>query len=96
MREQETETSLSANCLDTLCQVASQQGQYLARCFNTMKDAEENPEGPIRIREEGRHRFRPFRFLSFPSLLCILFSVLADSSSYPHSDQNVLFHVSAI
>jgi hypothetical protein len=28
-----------------------------------MKDAEENPEGPIRIRGEGRHRFRPFRFL---------------------------------
>ncbi|GJN12475.1 hypothetical protein PR202_ga30755 [Eleusine coracana subsp. coracana] len=42
--------------------VASQQGQYLARCFNKMKDAEENPEGPIRIRGEGRHRFLPFRY----------------------------------
>lgn len=48
--------------LPATAQVASQQGQYLARCFNKMNDAEENPEGPIRIREEGRHRFRPFRY----------------------------------
>uniref|UniRef100_A0A0E0LR40 NADH:ubiquinone reductase (non-electrogenic) n=1 Tax=Oryza punctata TaxID=4537 RepID=A0A0E0LR40_ORYPU len=48
--------------LPATAQVASQQGQYLARCFNKMKDAEENPEGPIRIRGEGRHRFRPFRY----------------------------------
>jgi len=49
--------------LPATAQVASQQGQYLATCFNKMKDAEEHPEGPIRIRGEGRHRFRPFRFL---------------------------------
>ncbi|KAJ1267206.1 hypothetical protein BS78_07G038500 [Paspalum vaginatum] len=48
--------------LPATAQVASQQGQYLASCFNKMKDAEENPEGPIRIRGEGRHRFRPFRY----------------------------------
>nr|CAB3482102.1 unnamed protein product [Digitaria exilis] len=48
--------------LPATAQVASQQGQYLARCFNKMKDAEEHPEGPIRIRGEGRHRFLPFRY----------------------------------
>lgn len=48
--------------LPATAQVASQQGQYLATCFNKMKDAEEHPEGPIRIRGEGRHRFRPFRY----------------------------------
>lgn len=61
------------------CQVAAQQGQYLATCFNKMQAAEENPEGPIRIRGEGRHRFNPFRCLfciirqliSFPNHLCI-------------------------
>lgn len=46
-----------------LNQVASQQGEYLARCFNKMKEAEEHPEGPVRIRETGRHRFRPFRYI---------------------------------
>lgn len=44
-------------------QVAAQQGNYLARCFNKMNDSEEKPEGPRRIREPGRHRFRPFRYL---------------------------------
>ncbi|KAJ6292458.1 hypothetical protein OIU78_024601 [Salix suchowensis] len=43
-------------------QVAAQQGTYLAKCFNRMEEAEKNPEGPIRFREEGRHRFRPFRY----------------------------------
>jgi hypothetical protein len=28
-----------------------------------MKICEENPEGPVRIRGEGRHRFKPFRFV---------------------------------
>lgn len=42
-------------------QVANQQGAYLARCFNRMEACERNPEGPIRFRGEGRHRFRPFR-----------------------------------
>ncbi|XP_047079519.1 external alternative NAD(P)H-ubiquinone oxidoreductase B2, mitochondrial-like [Lolium rigidum] len=48
--------------LPATAQVAAQQGQYLAKCFNKMEYAEENPEGPIRIRGEGRHRFLPFRY----------------------------------
>lgn len=46
-----------------LVQVAAQEGSYLANCFNRMKICEENPEGPVRIRGEGRHRFKPFRFV---------------------------------
>jgi NADH:ubiquinone reductase (non-electrogenic) len=46
---------------ETTYQVASQQGAYLAKCFNRMEECEKNPEGPIRFREEGRHRFKPFR-----------------------------------
>ncbi|CAL9065704.1 unnamed protein product [Musa banksii] len=42
--------------------VAAQQGNYLASCFNRMKHCEKKPEGPLRIRELGRHRFRPFRY----------------------------------
>eukprot|EP00258_Populus_trichocarpa_P039793 XP_024455812.1 external alternative NAD(P)H-ubiquinone oxidoreductase B2, mitochondrial isoform X2 [Populus trichocarpa] len=48
--------------LPATAQVAAQQGTYLANCFNRMEEAEKNPEGPIRFREEGRHRFRPFRY----------------------------------
>ncbi|KAJ4833878.1 External alternative NAD(P)H-ubiquinone oxidoreductase B2, mitochondrial [Turnera subulata] len=48
--------------LPATAQVASQQGVYLANCFNRMEEAEQNPEGPIRFRGEGRHRFRPFRY----------------------------------
>lgn len=43
-------------------QVANQQGAYLAKCFNRMEVCERNPEGPIRIRGEGHHRFHPFRY----------------------------------
>ncbi|KAJ0946654.1 putative NADH:ubiquinone reductase (non-electrogenic) [Helianthus annuus] len=43
-------------------QVAAQQGTYLADCFNRMDKCEKHPEGPIRFRESGRHRFRPFRY----------------------------------
>jgi len=32
-----------------------------------MKKCEENPEGPLRFRESGRHRFHPFRYLFCPS-----------------------------
>lgn len=46
-------------------QVAAQQGAYLADCFNRMEDCEKNPEGPIRFRGTGRHRFRPFRYVSY-------------------------------
>ncbi|XP_012572488.1 external alternative NAD(P)H-ubiquinone oxidoreductase B2, mitochondrial-like [Cicer arietinum] len=48
--------------LPATAQVASQQGTYLAKCFNRMEECEKNPEGPIRFREEGRHRFKPFRY----------------------------------
>ncbi|KDP20881.1 hypothetical protein JCGZ_21352 [Jatropha curcas] len=48
--------------LPATAQVASQQGAYLAKCFNRMEEAEKNPEGPIRFRGEGRHRFQPFRY----------------------------------
>ncbi|MCE3214840.1 hypothetical protein HAX54_053470 [Datura stramonium] len=43
-------------------QVAAQQGSYLADCFNRMKVCEGNPEGPLRFRGTGRHRFHPFRY----------------------------------
>ncbi|XP_047168331.1 external alternative NAD(P)H-ubiquinone oxidoreductase B2, mitochondrial-like [Vigna umbellata] len=48
--------------LPATAQVASQQGTYLAQCFNRMEECEKNPEGPIRFRGEGRHRFKPFRY----------------------------------
>lgn len=58
-------------------QVAAQQGNYLARCFNKMKICEEHPEGPLRIRGTGRHRFHPFRYVdSFLYMIahsCFLF-----------------------
>ncbi|KAJ0501231.1 putative NADH:ubiquinone reductase (non-electrogenic) [Helianthus annuus] len=38
------------------------QGSYLADCFNRMEECTKNPEGPIRFRESGRHRFHPFRY----------------------------------
>lgn len=43
-------------------QVAAQEGAYLANCFNRMEKCEKNPEGPLRFRGEGRHRFHPFRY----------------------------------
>ncbi|XP_047327332.1 external alternative NAD(P)H-ubiquinone oxidoreductase B2, mitochondrial-like [Impatiens glandulifera] len=48
--------------LPATAQVAAQQGLYLAKCFNRMEECERDPEGPIRFRGEGRHRFRPFRY----------------------------------
>ncbi|XP_057544144.1 external alternative NAD(P)H-ubiquinone oxidoreductase B2, mitochondrial-like [Amaranthus tricolor] len=51
--------------LPATAQVAAQQGTYLADCFNRMEECEKNPEGPIRIRGEGRHRFKPFRYKHF-------------------------------
>ncbi|AQK99956.1 External alternative NAD(P)H-ubiquinone oxidoreductase B3, mitochondrial [Zea mays] len=48
--------------LPATAQVAAQEGSYLADCFNRMKMCEEYPEGPIRIRGAGRHRFKPFRY----------------------------------
>uniref|UniRef100_A0A1J3JBR4 NADH:ubiquinone reductase (non-electrogenic) n=1 Tax=Noccaea caerulescens TaxID=107243 RepID=A0A1J3JBR4_NOCCA len=51
--------------LPATAQVAAQQGTYLAKCFDRMEECEKNPEGPIRMRGEGRHRFRPFRYRHF-------------------------------
>ncbi|XP_054800240.1 external alternative NAD(P)H-ubiquinone oxidoreductase B2, mitochondrial-like [Prosopis cineraria] len=51
--------------LPATAQVASQQGAYLAKCFNRMEECEKNPEGPLRFRGEGRHRFKPFRYKHF-------------------------------
>ncbi|KAK9085075.1 hypothetical protein Sjap_025486 [Stephania japonica] len=48
--------------LPATAQVASQEGQYLANCFNRMEECEKNPEGPLRMRGSGRHRFHPFRY----------------------------------
>ncbi|KAB1221884.1 External alternative NAD(P)H-ubiquinone oxidoreductase B3, mitochondrial [Morella rubra] len=44
-------------------QVAAQQGTYLADCFNRMEECEQNPEGPLRFRGMGRHRFQPFSII---------------------------------
>ncbi|KAM7500846.1 hypothetical protein LguiA_025260 [Lonicera macranthoides] len=51
--------------LPATAQVAAQQGAYLANCFNRMEECEKNPEGPLRYRGSGRHRFRPFRYKHF-------------------------------
>ncbi|PSS05755.1 External alternative NAD(P)H-ubiquinone oxidoreductase [Actinidia chinensis var. chinensis] len=51
--------------LPATAQVAAQQGAYLANCFNRMEACEKNPEGPLRFRGSGRHRFRPFRYKHF-------------------------------
>lgn len=48
--------------LPATAQVAAQQGSYLADCFNRMEECTKSPEGPIRFRDSGRHRFRPFRY----------------------------------
>ncbi|KAK6134772.1 hypothetical protein DH2020_031481 [Rehmannia glutinosa] len=48
--------------LPATAQVAAQQGTYLADCFNRMELCEKYPEGPLRFRGTGRHRFRPFRY----------------------------------
>ncbi|KAL6535833.1 External alternative NAD(P)H-ubiquinone oxidoreductase B4, mitochondrial [Orobanche hederae] len=51
--------------LPATAQVAAQQGAYLADCFNRMELCETYPEGPLRFRGTGRHRFRPFRYKHF-------------------------------
>ncbi|PON81927.1 Parvalbumin [Trema orientale] len=48
--------------LPATAQVAAQQGAYLANCFNRMEECEKYPEGPLRFRTVGRHRFRPFSY----------------------------------
>ncbi|XP_061346706.1 external alternative NAD(P)H-ubiquinone oxidoreductase B1, mitochondrial-like [Gastrolobium bilobum] len=51
--------------LPATAQVASQQGAYLARCFNRMDQCAEHPEGPQRFGGSGHHKFRPFRYKHF-------------------------------
>ncbi|CAK9314800.1 unnamed protein product [Citrullus colocynthis] len=51
--------------LPATAQVAAQQGEYLASCFNRMEQCEKYPEGPLRFRGMGRHRFHPFRYKHF-------------------------------
>ncbi|XP_004507222.1 external alternative NAD(P)H-ubiquinone oxidoreductase B3, mitochondrial-like [Cicer arietinum] len=51
--------------LPATAQVAAQQGAYLADCFNRMELCEKYPEGPLRFRGIGRHRFRAFRYKHF-------------------------------
>ncbi|KAB1209965.1 External alternative NAD(P)H-ubiquinone oxidoreductase B1, mitochondrial [Morella rubra] len=51
--------------LPATAQVAAQQGDYLADCFNRMEECEKYPEGPLRFRGSGRHRFHPFRYKHF-------------------------------
>ncbi|KAG9452768.1 hypothetical protein H6P81_005672 [Aristolochia fimbriata] len=51
--------------LPATAQVAAQQGEYLAKCFNHMRECEDHPEGPLRFTGSGRHRFRPFRYKHF-------------------------------
>ncbi|XP_051125728.1 external alternative NAD(P)H-ubiquinone oxidoreductase B1, mitochondrial-like isoform X1 [Andrographis paniculata] len=48
--------------LPATAQVASQQGAYLAKCFNTWEKCKSNPEGPRKFRSGGRHEFRPFQY----------------------------------
>ncbi|GKE00791.1 hypothetical protein Tco_1388774, partial [Tanacetum coccineum] len=43
--------------------VAAQQGKYFAKCFNWMKECEQKPKGPLRFRDTGGHRFKPFRYM---------------------------------
>ncbi|KAL8497469.1 hypothetical protein ACS0TY_020971 [Phlomoides rotata] len=57
-----SEVDSQMKLLPPTAQVAAQQGAYLANCFNKMDICEQNPEGPLRFRGEGKHRFQPFRY----------------------------------
>ncbi|KHN12317.1 hypothetical protein glysoja_034409 [Glycine soja] len=56
------QASRHALATDEWLRVASQRGTYLAKCFNRMEECEKNPEGPLRFKGEGQHRFKPFRY----------------------------------
>ncbi|KAJ0630775.1 putative NADH:ubiquinone reductase (non-electrogenic) [Helianthus annuus] len=47
------EVDTKMKSLPPTAHVAAQQGEYLAKCFNMMKECEENPEGLIRFRDSG-------------------------------------------
>ncbi|KAL2476806.1 External alternative NAD(P)H-ubiquinone oxidoreductase B4 [Abeliophyllum distichum] len=57
-----SEVDLQTKNLPATAQVAAQQGAYLADCFNRMEICEKYPEGPLRFRGTGRHRFHPLRY----------------------------------
>lgn len=48
--------------LPATAQVAAQQGNYLANCFNKMDCDKQNSEGPLGIGELRSHRCLPFRY----------------------------------
>eukprot|EP00252_Welwitschia_mirabilis_P013806 TRINITY_DN3042_c0_g2_i2.p1 TRINITY_DN3042_c0_g2~~TRINITY_DN3042_c0_g2_i2.p1 ORF type:complete len:535 (+),score=94.69 TRINITY_DN3042_c0_g2_i2:525-2129(+) len=57
-----SEVDSQMKSLPATAQVAAQQGHYLANCFNNMDKFEKLPEGPMRVRGTGRHRFHPFQY----------------------------------
>ncbi|XP_058220168.1 external alternative NAD(P)H-ubiquinone oxidoreductase B3, mitochondrial-like [Rhododendron vialii] len=61
-KEALSEVDAQMKNLPATAQVAAQQGAYLANCFNRMERCETYPEGPLRFRGSGRHRFHPFRY----------------------------------
>ncbi|KAJ8429044.1 hypothetical protein Cgig2_034073 [Carnegiea gigantea] len=86
--------------LPATAQVASQQGVYLADCFNRIEKCKENPEGPPRTRGEGRHRFRPFRYKHFGQFAPLGGGTTAaqlpgDLVTYGHSTQWLWYSVYA-
>ncbi|GKB32362.1 hypothetical protein Tco_0871763 [Tanacetum coccineum] len=56
------EVDTKMKSLPPTAQLAAQQGKYLAKCFNWMKECEQKPKGPLRFRDTGRHGFKPFRY----------------------------------
>ncbi|KAJ6975947.1 hypothetical protein NC653_031695 [Populus alba x Populus x berolinensis] len=60
-----SEVDSQMKSLPPTAQVAAQQGEYLAKCFNRKELCEKNPEGPLRFRASGRHQFHPFRYRHF-------------------------------
>ncbi|KAG6751329.1 hypothetical protein POTOM_045862 [Populus tomentosa] len=60
-----SEVDSQMKSLPPTAQVAAQQGEYLAKCFNRKELCEKNPEGPLRFRTSGQHQFHPFRYRHF-------------------------------
>jgi hypothetical protein len=75
-----------------MLQVAAQEGAYLADCFNRMNTCEENPEGPLRIRGAGRHRFKPFRSV-IKSITCLYFCCARSTKKSMKNGSNDLIDI---
>lgn len=60
-----TKVDAQMKTLPATAQVAAQQGEYLAHCFNHRRKCESEPEGPMRVRGGGRHHFHPFIYKHF-------------------------------